>query len=108
LSLAAQQSSKESFGSALIAMRLNQDVDHVALWIHGTPEILLLAVNSNENLVQVPHITETTLTALQLSGIVGTEFLTPQPNRLIRDDDSSFGYCQLGEFLEFSPPRTSC
>ena len=72
-------------------MRLNQDVDHVAVWIHGTPEILLLAVDSNEDLVQVPHIAEATLTPLQLSGIVGTEFLTPQPNRLIRDDDSSFG-----------------
>src|SRR6516225_7425125 len=58
--------------------------NHVAVLIHGTPEILLLAV-------QVPHIAEATLTPLQFSGIVGTEFLTPQPNRLIRDDDSSFG-----------------
>jgi hypothetical protein len=75
LSLAAQQSSEESFGSALIAVRLNQDIDHVAVWIHGTPEILLLAVDSNENLLQVPHIAETPLTPLQFSGIVGTEFL---------------------------------
>jgi hypothetical protein len=65
-------------------MRLNQDVDHVAVWIHGTPEILLLAVNSNENLVQVPHIAEATLTPLQFSGIVGTELLTPQPDRFFR------------------------
>jgi hypothetical protein len=35
LSLAAQQSSKELCGSALIAMRLNQDVDHVAVLIDG-------------------------------------------------------------------------
>ena len=69
----------ELFHGALIAMRGNQDVDHVAVWIHGTPEILLLAVNSNEHLVQVPHIAEATLTPLQFSGIVGTEFLTPQP-----------------------------
>jgi hypothetical protein len=32
------------FRGALIAMRLNQDIDHVAVWIHGAPEILLLAV----------------------------------------------------------------
>jgi hypothetical protein len=35
-SLAAQQSSKESFRGALITARLNQDVDHVAVLIHGT------------------------------------------------------------------------
>jgi hypothetical protein len=89
--LAAQQSSEESFRSALIAVRLNQDVDHVAVLIHGTPEILLLAVDSNENFVQVPHIAEAALTTLQFSGIVRTELLTPQPNRFIRDDDSTFG-----------------
>jgi hypothetical protein len=102
LSLAAQQSSKELFGSALIAVRLNQDVDHVAVLIHGTPEILLLAVDSNEDLVQVPHIAEATLTPLQFSGIVGTEFLTPQPNRLIRDEDSSFGQ----KILDISEAQT--
>jgi hypothetical protein len=35
--LAAQQSSKESFRGALITMRLNQDVDYVAVLIHRTP-----------------------------------------------------------------------
>jgi hypothetical protein len=35
--LAAQQPSKESFCGALITMRLNQDVDYVAVLIHRTP-----------------------------------------------------------------------
>jgi hypothetical protein len=91
LSLAAQQSSKESSCGALIAARLNQDVDHVAVLIHCTPEILLLAVDSNEDFVHVPHIAEAALTPLQFSGIVRTELLTPEPNRFIRDDDSAFG-----------------
>src|SRR5438552_17349849 len=90
-SLAAQQSSKESFRGALITARLNQDVDHVAVLIHGTPEILLLAVDSNEDLVQVPSIAEAALTPPQFSGIVRTELLTPESNRFIRDDDSAFG-----------------
>jgi len=38
--------------------RLNQDVDHVAVLIHSTPEILLLAVDSNGDFVQVPNIAE--------------------------------------------------
>ena len=49
----------------LITVRLYQDVDHVAVLIHGTP--------------------------LRLSGIARTELLTPDPNRFIGDDDSAFG-----------------
>jgi hypothetical protein len=37
----------------------------VAILIHGTPEILLLAVGSNEDFVQVPYIAEPALTPLQ-------------------------------------------
>ena len=90
-SLAAQQSSKESLRGALITARLNQDVDHIAVLIHGTPEILLLAIDSNEDFVQVPNIAEAALTPLQFSGIARTELLTPESNRFIRDDDAAFG-----------------
>ena len=72
-------------------MRLYQDVDHVAVLIHGTPEILLSAVDSNEDFVQVPNIAEAALTPLQFSDIVRTELPTPDSNRFIRDDDSPFG-----------------
>ena len=49
--LAAQEPSKESFCGALITMRLDQYVDHGAVLIHGTPQILLLATDSNEHLI---------------------------------------------------------
>jgi hypothetical protein len=61
--LAAQESSKESLCGTLITMRLDQDVDHVAILIHGPPQILLLAVDSNEDLIQVPVVTEPSLTS---------------------------------------------
>jgi hypothetical protein len=64
-SLAPQQSSKESFCGALIPARLNQDVDHIAVLIHGTPQIFLLAVDPHEDFVQVPNIAEEALTAPQ-------------------------------------------
>jgi hypothetical protein len=91
LLLAPQRSSKEPLGGALIATRLNQDIDHVAILIHSSPKIVLLAINPNENLIQVPAITETTLTPLQIPSIVGTELLAPDSNGFIRDDDSTFG-----------------
>jgi hypothetical protein len=59
--------------------------------IHGTPQISLLAVDSNEDFVQVPNTAEAVLTPLQFSGVVRTELLTPESNRFIRDDDSAFG-----------------
>ena len=65
--------------------------DTVTVLIHGTPQVLLLAVDSNEDLVQVPNTAEAALTPLQFSGIVRTELLTPDSNRFIRDDDSAFG-----------------
>src|SRR4029079_18395968 len=89
--LAAQQPSKESLRGALITAPLNQNIDHVAVLIHGAPQILLFTVDSNEDFVQVPNIAEAALTPLQLSGIVRTELLTPNSNRFIRDDDSAFG-----------------
>jgi len=69
-------------------MRPDQDVDHVAVLIHGTPQILPLALDSNEDLVQVPVVAEPTLTPLQFPRIVRTELQTPAPDRLIRHDDS--------------------
>ena len=56
------------------AARLHQDVDHVAVLIHRKPEILLLAVDSNEDLVQVPNVAEAALAPLQRSNIVRTDF----------------------------------
>jgi len=89
--LTAQQSSKESFRGALITAWLYQDVDHVAVLIHGAPQILLLAIDSKKDFVQVPNIAEPALTPLQFSSIVRTELLTPESNGFIRDSDSAFG-----------------
>jgi hypothetical protein len=61
--LSAQESSKELFRGALIPMRLDQNVDHVAFLIHGSPEILLLAIDSNENLIQIPVVAQLSLSS---------------------------------------------
>ena len=89
--LTAQKSSKESFRGALIPARLDQNVDHIAVLIHGSPEILLLAIDSNEDLILIPVVAEPSLASLQFPGIVRTELLTPLSNRLIRHDDSPLG-----------------
>jgi hypothetical protein len=85
-------------GGTLIAARLNQDVDHVAILIHGPPEVMLLSIDSNKDFVQMPSVAEAALAALQISGIARTELLTPDSDRFIRDDDSAFGK----KFLDIS------
>ena len=89
--LAAHQSLKEPLGGALISTWLNQDVNHVAVLIHGPPKILLLAIDPHEDFVQVLDIAEAALAPLQLSSIVRTEFLTRMSNGFIEDHDSAFG-----------------
>ena len=91
LALTAQQSVKESLGCTLIAARLQQNIDDVAVLIHGTQKILLLAVDPDEEFVQMPAITEATLFLLKTSGVVGSEFSAPSPDGFLRNNDSAFG-----------------
>jgi len=91
LSLAMQQPAEEFLGSPLVTSRLNQDVDHVAVLVDGPPQILLLAVDSDEHFIQMPGVSQPALASLQFPNIVRTELLTPQPNRLIRHEDSPLG-----------------
>jgi hypothetical protein len=89
--LVPQESPKESVCGAPIAMRLDQDVDHVAVLIHSTPEVMLLAIDSNEDFIQIPVIAQSTLPSLQFPDIVRTELMTPLPDRLIGHDNSPLG-----------------
>lgn len=89
--LTAHQPTEESLGCTLIAARLQQNIDHVSVLINGTPEILLLAVDSDEQFVQIPDVAEATLFRLQTLCIAGSEFSAPLADRFERDDDSAFG-----------------
>ena len=60
--LAAQEFSKASLCGALVTMPLN--VDYVAVLVRGAPQILLSAVDSNIDLVQVPVVAQPSLAAL--------------------------------------------
>jgi hypothetical protein len=91
LSLTAQQSATEPLGCTLIAARLQQDINDITILIHGTPKILLLAVDSDEEFVQIRGITEAALFLLKTSGIVGSEFPAPLSDSFVRNNNSAFG-----------------
>jgi hypothetical protein len=75
---------KKPLGRTLIAARLQQNIDDITILIHGTPKILLLAVDSDEEFVQIPGITEASLFLLKTSGIVGSEFRAPLADSFFR------------------------
>jgi hypothetical protein len=61
-----EQLAKEPLGSLGIAPGLHQDVQHVSLLIHRPPEVLVLAVDADDHLVEIPLV-------------AGLRFPTPQP-----------------------------
>jgi hypothetical protein len=58
----------------LITAWLDQDVNYVAVLSHCSPQVVLLAVDSNEDFIQVPAIAEVALTPLQTTGIARPNF----------------------------------
>ena len=54
--LSFQQLAEEPDGRPPIAPGLDQDVDHVAVLVHGPPQILLPPLDLDEYLVQMPGV----------------------------------------------------
>jgi hypothetical protein len=90
LSLPALKPAEEPLCGTSITSRLHQDVDYVAVLIDRPPEILQLAVDSKEDLVQMPVVTESALASLQFADILCAKLLTPQPNGFIGYEDATF------------------
>ena len=53
---ALQQLAKEPLGSFLISVALDQDVQHLAILIHRTPEVVETTVDLEEHFVEVPPV----------------------------------------------------
>ena len=78
-----QQLAKKAFGSPAVSTRLDEDVDDVAILIDCTPEILALASYGDEDLVQVPCVSQATLAALQSTSVFRPEFDAPKSDGFV-------------------------
>jgi hypothetical protein len=54
--LAFEQVTDEAFGRALMATTLHQNINHIAILIDGTPQLLVLFLKRDKHFVDVPHI----------------------------------------------------
>ena len=86
-SLTFQQLTEEVFGRTPIAARLEQDVDHVAVLVDSTPEIVLLTPDAHEEFIQVPRIAQVTLSPLEPTRILRTELPTPLSDGFVGNQD---------------------
>jgi len=75
---------------------LDEDVNDVAVLVHGTPQILPPALNCDEEFVQIPGVAHPAPASPQGPGILRSERLTPAPNRLVGDRDSPLSQQILG------------
>jgi hypothetical protein len=83
-------------------MLLNENVDHVTILVDSAPEIVPLAPDVYEQLVQMQDVSPSTLPTSQVASVVQSELLTPLPNRLVGDDNSTF----RKEVLDVSEAQT--
>jgi hypothetical protein len=90
-----QQTCEESLCGFGIAPRLNEDVEHDAILIDGSPEIVPHALNPDEHLIKVPLVPRSWPAVTQTISEILVEFLAPSSHRLIGDDDAPFGQQKL-------------
>jgi hypothetical protein len=53
-----------------VASALDEDVEHVAILINGSPQVMSLATDREEDLVQVPFVSTTRTVTTQFIGIL--------------------------------------
>jgi HAD superfamily hydrolase (TIGR01509 family) len=90
-----QQPFEEALRRLGIAPGLNQDIEHNAILIDGAPEIVLHALDPDEDFVHVPLVARSRPASPQAVGETRGEFLAPASHRLVGDDDATLGEDQL-------------
>jgi hypothetical protein len=90
-----QQPLEEALRGVGIAPRLNENVEHDAILVDGTPEIVLHALDPDENFIHVPLVPGPWSAASQAAGETCTKFLAPAPYRLVGDNDAALSQYQL-------------
>ena len=90
-----QQPLEEALRRPSIAAAQYQDVEHDPVLIDGAPKMVQLALNSKEDLIQVPLVTWSGAAPAKFARETGAELDAPAPDALVRDDHAAFGQDQL-------------
>jgi hypothetical protein len=90
-----QQPLEEALRSGGISAALHEDIEHDPVLVDSPPEITLLAVDPDENLIHVPLVPRPRPAAAQIVREARAEFETPPPNALVGDNHAPLRQDQL-------------
>ena len=82
-----QQLAEELLGRFLVATTLHQDIEDVPVLIHGAPEVVPLAIDGEEDFIQMPFVAGSGTPAPELIGIGLPELPAPFADGFIGHDD---------------------
>ena len=87
-----QQPAKEPFGRPCIPAFLHENIERLAVLIHGPPQVVALAAaDADKHFVQMPGIARSSSSMPQLLGKCLGELEAPLPDRFIANDYAAFG-----------------
>src|SRR6516164_10314971 len=96
-----QQLAQQPLRRALVAAALDQDVEHDAGLVHGSPQPVLYPGDFEHDLIQVPFVAATRQAATDLVGELLANFARPRSHRFVADDDAAGGQ----QFLDHTQPK---
>ena len=85
-----QHFAKESLGSSLVPAFSDQDIQHIAILIHCSPQVELYSLNLHEEFIHMPGVAQSTPLASDRAGVFRSELETPEADGLVGDGDSPF------------------
>ncbi len=88
--MVALQPPKEAFGRASITLLLQQDVQHLAMFVHRAPQPMRDTAHYDTHLIQMPGSATLWFAVAQRLGQVGTKLGASDPDRLMADVDALF------------------
>ena len=89
ISQALEELTKEPFGCLPIAPTLHQDVECMAVLIDSAPEVMMLALDREYDLIEMPFVAALGGTSAQLIGIPLAKLQGPLADHLVGDDDAA-------------------
>jgi hypothetical protein len=75
--LFAQKPCQQSPRGLCVPVDLHDFVEHVSVLINGAPEIALLAMDGDDDFVEMPNVVAAWRLSLQAAGVIGAEFDRP-------------------------------
>ena len=80
---------EKSLGGFLVAAALDQDIEHIAMLIYRSPEIMGLPIDFEKDLVQMAFVATTRASSPQFVGIGLPKCEAPLPDCFIGEDNST-------------------